>query len=216
MKLLGYYPLIFYDQRMNVIPNFSRNPELPPFSISRVNDADKYLQLLGGSINVDNKTHNFEVGPIKVQSDYPVFSKTLALQFDVLSQEDLSKLGEGVRFNLFEVKISETKNQNDQSLASISIGLLFTGTAPSEIPNKINGETQIIINSIINGIPQETHVEVFKTIFGNDNSGDPKIILNQVSSPYPGSCSQCGSYDHLISPQMLLMTVNLLLVGLTL
>jgi hypothetical protein len=201
---------------MNVIPNFSKNSELPPFSISRPKDADKYLQLLGGSINVDNKTHNFELGPIQVESDYPVFSKTMVMQFDVLSQEDLSKLQEGIRFNLFEVEVSETINQIDQNLVTISIDLLFTATVPSEIPNKINGEAQIIINTVINGILQETHVEIFKTIFGTDSSGDPKIIFNKVSNPYPGSCSQCGSYNHLISPQMLLMTVNLLFIVLTL
>lgn len=137
---MGFYPLVFYSKKVNVIPEALDAGVLPPLVLEKSPTVKQYLHFMGSSPNLDTVHHHFVLEDTEVLLDAPDVQYSFVLSFDVITRSSHQSITKKIRFNL--VKFSFLRKDLDQSrhsLVEIILDLVFDDLVKNE--DKNTGDT---------------------------------------------------------------------------
>lgn len=99
-SLVGFYPLVFYSKKVNVIPEALNAGVLPPLVLEKAASLRNYFHFMGSNPNLDTVNHHFVLNDTQVLLDAPDVEYSFVLSFDVITRHSLFSPIPRIRFNL--------------------------------------------------------------------------------------------------------------------
>ena len=207
-ELLAYYPLLLYDFRVSVIPDFSKKAVLPPLVLQRDPVIHEYFKFMPGSLNSDNKHQNFVISDAQIFTGVPKLALTFAVTFDILADPQNNLLASGVRFNVMEVALHSLSAGVKSPLLRLSIDLIYIKTQEVTVNSatRFEGQLKLVVNASINGVARAEETRAYWLRF---SPSEPEELRLVDAAVYAGSVPYFESLMAVVSQQLMLVKVGL-------
>ena len=208
--LVGYYPLVFYSKKVNLIPEALGTGDLPPLVLQKTDTLLSYTQLMGSNLNMDALHQHFVLDNAELSPEVPDTRYSFGISFDLITRQSQTETA-SARFNLVKlVLVSESSQGVSTELFSVVLDLVFdnitehvdadTSSLYSLGDIYLRGEYRTYMSSSV-----PISAGPFPVVTGR--TGNYQELITVPGSIYETVQTREAQFHQLLSAQLLVLTV---------
>ena len=214
--LLGYYPLVFYSKRTQVIPEASNSKTLPPLVLINTSKSSEYLHFWGQTPNTDFKFTNFVLEATELSLGTPEECVSFFFYFDLISKSNNFYLDKFVRFNIGKLSLKYVDSSDSQkTLFTLILDVAFQSSGKTLAKNGVDlvhkGTLKLLLNTAGSTLTQQVVKQDYKIV--SSKTSNPYEIENLFDGFYETEYLRDFNLKGLLSAQPLYFTVGLVCLG---
>ena len=214
MELIGYYPLLLYSNKSNIIPETLNRNILPPLVLQKSTDFSEFVHFMGNTLSAKNANQHFSLKDVKVSKDLPEVSYTFHLTYDMITQNDINQFFPDTKFHLFTFYFKYKKSKEELKRYQFDVKVIFENILSSTSDKTKAPQGDFVIEILYSSVgffrfqPMSELLDVIKV--SKDPTNDSNKFQNVEDKMYKTFRTEKFNFSQLLSPQPLLFSVGFL------